>query len=51
MTLEVRDTMYFRAWVLGWGDNMEVLEPETLRNEITQFATSLVNLYTRKQQF
>jgi predicted DNA-binding transcriptional regulator YafY len=48
MTLEVRDTMYFRAWLLGWGDNMEVLEPETLRNEITQFATSLVNLYTRR---
>jgi predicted DNA-binding transcriptional regulator YafY/transposase-like protein len=48
MTLEVRDTLYFRAWVLGWGDNMEVLEPETLRNEITQFATSMVNLYTRK---
>jgi predicted DNA-binding transcriptional regulator YafY len=48
MTLEVRDTMYFRAWLLGWGDNMEVLEPESLRNEITQFAKSLVNLYTRK---
>jgi predicted DNA-binding transcriptional regulator YafY len=48
MTLEVRDTLFFRAWILGWGDNMEVLEPETFRNEIIQSATSLVNLYNPK---
>ena len=49
MTLKVRSTRYFRDWVMGWGENMEVLEPETLRYEILQLASSLVNMYDGKK--
>lgn len=34
MTLMVSNNADFRAWVLGWGNEVEVLEPETLRNHI-----------------
>ena len=49
MTLKVRGTRYFRDWVMGWGENMEVLEPETLRYEVLQLASSLVNMYNDKK--
>jgi predicted DNA-binding transcriptional regulator YafY len=45
MTLKVRDTIQFFGWILAWRDKVEVLEPETLRNEICLLAKSLVNKY------
>jgi predicted DNA-binding transcriptional regulator YafY len=45
MTLRVRDFDYFGAWILGWGDNVEVLEPETLRNLIKSIIESLKTIY------
>jgi predicted DNA-binding transcriptional regulator YafY len=29
------------GWLLGWGDNMEVLEPVTLRERIAAIATGM----------
>ena len=49
MTLKVRGIRYFHDWVMGWGDRMEVLEPDTLRNEVLQLASSLVSMYNHKK--
>jgi predicted DNA-binding transcriptional regulator YafY len=35
----------FRAWVLGWGDEVEVIEPEKLRHEIIKVNESVRNMY------
>jgi predicted DNA-binding transcriptional regulator YafY len=48
MTIKVRDVTYFRAFILGWGDDVEVLEPETLREQIKSIIYSLENIYTRR---
>ena len=45
MTLKVRDTIQFFGWILAWRDKVEVLEPESLRNEICVVAKSLLNKY------
>jgi proteasome accessory factor B len=45
LTLRVRNTFDFRQWVLGWGVEAEVLEPETLRNQIIKHAQALLELY------
>jgi predicted DNA-binding transcriptional regulator YafY len=45
MDLAVQNTMYFRQWILGWGDDVEVLEPETLKNRIISTARSMLDLY------
>ncbi len=36
LVLEVRGTVELKSWVLGFGDKAEVLEPETLRSEISE---------------
>lgn len=48
MTLRVVITFDFRSWVLGWGDEVEVIEPEKLRNEIIQINESVRNMYAYK---
>jgi predicted DNA-binding transcriptional regulator YafY len=45
MTFRVRDITYFRAWVLGWGNDVEVLEPEELRTQIRDIVSSLKDIY------
>lgn len=50
MTLRVNNTYDFRSWILGWGDEVEVLEPETLRNQIIQINKSALDMYTGKKQ-
>lgn len=45
MTLKVRDSIHFCKWVLGWGDQAEVLEPPELRRQIKDLARSVVNVY------
>jgi predicted DNA-binding transcriptional regulator YafY len=50
MTLRVSNNYDFRSWVLGWGDEVEVLEPETLRNQIIQINKSALDMYTGKKQ-
>jgi predicted DNA-binding transcriptional regulator YafY len=45
MTLRVRDSIHFSKWVLGWGDQVEVLEPPELRRQIEDLARSILNVY------
>ena len=49
MTLRVSITVDFRSWVLGWGDEVEVIEPEKLRNEIIKINESSLNMYADKK--
>jgi predicted DNA-binding transcriptional regulator YafY len=37
-------------WVLQWGANAEVLEPESLRQEIGETARALVAVYDRQEE-
>ena len=34
-----------RAWVLGWGADVEVLAPPALRDEVHEHAARMVGLY------
>lgn len=45
MTLEVMDTTELGAWILGWGDGMEVLDPPELRQRISEKALAITRLY------
>ena len=45
MTLGVQNTMYFRQWIMGWGNEVEVLEPKSLRNRIIEITGSMLELY------
>jgi predicted DNA-binding transcriptional regulator YafY len=38
MTLKVATTVDFLAWILGWGEKIEVLEPKELREEVMETA-------------
>jgi predicted DNA-binding transcriptional regulator YafY len=50
MTLGVQNTMYVRHWIVGWGNDVEVLEPKTLRNHIVSIAKSILTLYNKERQ-
>ena len=47
MSFKVRDVAYFRAFILGFGDDVEVLEPETLREQIKSLVFSLIEIYSK----
>jgi predicted DNA-binding transcriptional regulator YafY len=34
-----------RRWILGWGDAVEVISPDTLRNQIQETLSSATSLY------
>ena len=42
----VQDTCQLRWWLLGFGDQVEVLEPEHLRAEFAEIARSLHDMYS-----
>jgi predicted DNA-binding transcriptional regulator YafY len=46
VTLRVVITHDFRSWVRGWGDEVEVIEPKKLRNEIIKINESVHRVYT-----
>ena len=48
MTLSVTNTVELYSWILGWGEKVEVLEPEELREEIIETTREMLNIYTRK---
>jgi predicted DNA-binding transcriptional regulator YafY len=50
MNLGVQNTMYFRHWVMGWGNEVEVLEPATLRERIISTVRSMMNLYNQGKE-
>jgi proteasome accessory factor B len=47
MTLTVASLMEVGRWVRGWGDAVEVLEPEELRDELRREAVRLARAYAR----
>jgi predicted DNA-binding transcriptional regulator YafY len=49
MMLRVRNTIDFRGWILGWGDNAEVLEPLPLRKQILDTFKSAQKIYSERR--
>jgi predicted DNA-binding transcriptional regulator YafY len=49
MTLKVNNTGDFHAWIMSWGKNVEVLEPEALRDEMIDVVRSLADTYNIKE--
>lgn len=48
LSASVIDTYELRRWLRTYGDQVEVLAPEALRNEIAQGAVSLMERYAKK---
>ena len=48
MTISVASLMELGRWVRGWGDKVEVLAPQELREELRDEALRLARNYTRK---
>jgi len=46
MSLEVADTLELKRWILGFGQDAEVLEPKELRQAIRQEAEALLDEYS-----
>ena len=42
----VNDSAQIRWWLMGFGDNVEVLEPKELRKEFTEIAENLRDIYS-----
>jgi predicted DNA-binding transcriptional regulator YafY len=49
MTLKVTPTVDFLAWILGWGEKIEVLEPKELRKRVMRTAKKMVKVYQKPQ--
>ena len=47
VTARVRDTMQLRWWLLGFGEQVEVIGPETLREEFAETAREMHGLYRK----
>lgn len=47
LTLTVASLMEVGRWVRGWGDGVEVLAPEELRDELRRESVRLARLYSR----
>jgi predicted DNA-binding transcriptional regulator YafY len=48
MTLKVTNTVELYSWILGWGEKVEVLEPEELRQQMIETARAMLDVYQRK---
>ncbi len=44
-------TVELLSFILGWGEKVEVLEPEELPEQVTRTARGILNVYKRKWQF
>ena len=42
---EIEDSYQLRRWLLGFGDGVEILEPESLREEFREMANNLRKIY------
>jgi predicted DNA-binding transcriptional regulator YafY len=51
MTLKIAITVEFLAWILGWGEKIEVLEPKELREKVMETAEKIAKIYQKKQGF
>lgn len=50
VTATVLDTQQLRWWLLGFGDQVEVLEPGNLRDEFDAMAVGMAHLYQKSTQ-
>ena len=50
LSVEVSEPREVGWWVLQWGANAEVLEPESLRQEIAETARALMAVYERREE-
>jgi predicted DNA-binding transcriptional regulator YafY len=48
MTLKVTDTVELQSWILGWGEKVEVLEPEELRERVARTGQAILDIYKGK---
>ncbi|AOV98896.1 YafY family protein [Dehalococcoides mccartyi] len=48
MTLQIMDTVELFSWIMGWGENVEVLEPRGLRADALRTAKAIQKIYQRK---
>ena len=48
MSFKFRDYIHIRNWIMGWGDDVEVIEPENLRIQIRDAAQTIANIYSNK---
>ena len=48
MILKVTNTIDLRAWILGWGEEVEVQEPIELRKNIVKTAKALLGVYAKE---
>ncbi len=48
MTLRVTVTDELCFWILSWGEKVEVLEPEELRQDIIETAKAMLDVYKKK---
>jgi len=48
MTLRVASTVELYGWILSWGEKVEVLEPEELRERVARTGQAIVDIYERK---
>jgi len=49
MTLRVGNTVELYSWIMGWGEKVEVLEPQELRREIIRTAEAMLGVYKKKK--
>jgi predicted DNA-binding transcriptional regulator YafY len=47
-TLKINNTGDFHAWIMSWGEDVEVLEPESLRLKMANSVRSLADIYHLK---
>jgi len=45
ITLKVTNTIELYSWILGWGEDVEVLEPAELRQKVVKTAKALLGVY------
>jgi predicted DNA-binding transcriptional regulator YafY len=50
VTLHVRQVEDAVPWLLGWGTQAEVLEPQSLRAELAQVAKALTKVYVKTEE-
>ncbi len=49
MTMEVNDSPELMRWILGWGDGVEVLSPDWLREKIQDAVVNMVAVYDKNR--
>jgi len=50
MTLRVTSTVDLYSWILRWGEKVEVLEPEGLREEVIRTVEAMSKVYLKKKK-